>query len=118
MPSERRAYPCPKVNRDTQRAAVARWIGQWQHSGLTIRAFCERHHLSQPSFYAWRRAIQQRDAVTSTLVSVQLVPDDEPVAASIVEVVLPGGPTLRVPPRFDAASLRQLLLVLQEGCSC
>ncbi len=63
-------------------------------------------------------AIQQRDAVTSTLVSVQLVPDDEPVAASIVEVVLPGGPTLRVPPRFDAASLRQLLLVLQEGCSC
>ncbi len=65
-------------------------------SGLTIRAFCEQHHLSQPSFYAWRRAIQQRDAVTSTLVSVQLVPDDEPVAASIVEVVLPGGPTLRV----------------------
>ncbi len=85
--------------RDTRKEQQwRRWIGQWQHSGLTIRAFCERHHLSQPSFYAWRRAIQQRDAVTSTLVSVQLVPDDEPVAASIVEVVLPGGPTLRVPP--------------------
>jgi hypothetical protein len=105
--------------RDTRKEQQwRRWIGQWQHSGLTIRAFCERHHLSQPSFYAWRRAIQQRDAVASTLVPVQFVPDDEPVAAGIVEVVLPGGPTLRVPPRFDAASLRQLLLVLREGRSC
>ncbi len=59
--------------RDTRKEQQwRRWIGQWQHSGLTIRAFCERHHLSQPSFYAWRScAIQQRDAVTSTLVSVQ-----------------------------------------------
>jgi hypothetical protein len=105
--------------RDTRKEQQwRRWIGQWQRSGLTIRAFCERHHLSQPSFYGWRRASQQRDAVASTLVPVQLVHDDEPVAASIVEVVLPGGPTLRVPPRFDAASLRQLLLVLQEGRSC
>ena len=95
-----------------------RWIVQWQSSGLSIRRFCEQHHLSQPSFYAWRREIQQRDAVARTLVPVQFVPDDEPVAAGIVEVVLPGGPTLRVPPRFDAASLRQLLLVLQEGRSC
>ncbi len=113
MPSERRAYPCPKVNRAIRaKSSSARWIGQWQHSGLTIRAFCERHHLSQPSFYAWRRAIQQRDAVTSTLVSVQLVPDDEPVAASIVEVVLPGGPTLA---RAAAASMRQ---VCGNCCSC
>ncbi len=54
------------------------------------------------------------------LVSVQFVPDDEPVAASIVvEVVLPGGlMTAACCLRFDAASLRQLLLVLQEGCSC
>ncbi len=109
--------------RDTRKEQQwRRWIGQWQHSGLTIRAFCERHHLSQPSFYAWRRKrFSNAMPSTSTLyVSVQLVPDDEPVAASIVEVVLPGGPTpsCACRRRFDAASLRQLLLVLQEGCSC
>ena len=24
-----------------------RWIQLWQHSGLTVRAFCDRHHLTQ-----------------------------------------------------------------------
>jgi transposase-like protein len=95
-----------------------RWIGQWQRSGLTIRAFCQRHNLSQPSFYAWRREIQHRDATAGTLVPVQLVGDDEPDSASTFEVVLPSGPTLRVPPRFEVATLRQLLAVLQEVRSC
>jgi hypothetical protein len=95
-----------------------RWIRQWQQSGLSVRAFCARHHLSQPSFYAWRREIQQRDAAAGTFVPVQFVPDDEPVSSSIFEVVLPGGPTLRVPPRFDAATLRQLLAVLEEVRPC
>ncbi len=93
---------------------------EWQHSGLTIRAFCERHQpVPNPaSTPGVSRRFSNAMPSPVLLVSVQLVPDDEPVAASIVEVVLPGGPTLRVPPRFDAASLRQLLLVLQEGCSC
>jgi hypothetical protein len=30
-------------------------IRRWRHSGLTVRAFCDRHHLAEPSFYAWRR---------------------------------------------------------------
>ena len=37
-----------------------RWIQQWQHSGLSVRAFCARHDLAEPSFYAWRRQLQQR----------------------------------------------------------
>ena len=94
------------------------WIGQWQRSGLTVRAFCEQHNLSQPSFYAWRRVIQHRDAALDPFVPVQLVPDEQALSASLIEVVLPGGPTLRVPPRFDAVTLRQLLAVLQEGRSC
>ncbi len=95
-----------------------RWIHQWQLSGLSVRAFCARHHLAQPSFYAWRREIQQRDAVADTLVPVQLVPDDEPSGPSTFEVVLVGGRTLRVAPGFDAVTLRQLLAVLEEVRSC
>jgi Transposase len=94
-----------------------RWIRQWQQSGLSVRAFCARHHLAPPHFYAWRREIQQRDTVADSLVPVQLVAD-EPAGPSTFEVVLAGGRTLRVAPGFDAASLRQLLAVLEEVRSC
>jgi hypothetical protein len=94
-----------------------RWIRQWQSSGLSIRRFCEQHHLSQGSFYAWRRAIQQRDAAAGAFVPVQRVPD-EPLPVCTYEVVLAGGLTLRVPRHFDVAGLRQLLAVLQEVRPC
>jgi hypothetical protein len=95
-----------------------RWIGQWQQSGLSARAFCARHGLAQPSFYAWRRQIRQRDAAAGAFVAVQLVADDHPCSPSPFEVVLAGGRTLRVPPRFDAAALRGLLAVLEEAPPC
>jgi hypothetical protein len=95
-----------------------RRIGQWQQSGLSVRAFCARHDLAQGSFYAWRRAIQQRDAAAGPFVAVQVVGDDEPAAGQPFEVVLPGGRALRVPPRFDRTALRQLLAVLEETPPC
>jgi len=36
-------------------------VNEWLSSGLTIRAFCKREQLSEPSFYAWRRKIELRD---------------------------------------------------------
>jgi len=105
--------------RDTRKEQQwRRWIGQWQRSGLSVRAFCARHDLSQPSFYAWRRLIQQRDAAAGTFLPVQVVPQDEPPPANTFEVVLAGGRRLRVPPGFDTAALRQLLAVLEEVAPC
>jgi hypothetical protein len=43
----------------------ARWrdaIERHRASGLTTQAFCRREQLAAPSFYAWRYAIQERDA--------------------------------------------------------
>lgn len=31
-------------------------------SGLSVRAFCKRESLSEPSFYSWRRKIHHRDS--------------------------------------------------------
>ena len=98
-----------------------RWILQWQHTGLSIRDFCARHHLSLSNFYVWRRQIQRRDAAAAHLVSVELVSDvcaDSPSSVTTFEVVLAGGRLLRVAPGFDPASLRQLLAILEEGSSC
>jgi len=94
-----------------------RWIGQWQQSGLSVRVFCARYDLAEPSFYAWRRQIRQRDAAAGTFVPVQVVPDDQQLPSPF-EVVLAGGRTLRVPPGFDATALRQLLAVLEEAPPC
>jgi ferric-dicitrate binding protein FerR (iron transport regulator) len=95
-----------------------RCLQLWQHSGLTVREFCDRHRLAEGSFYAWRRHLQQRDAAAAAFVSVHVVPDEQPQLASPLEVVVPGGRCVRVRNGFDPATLRRLLAVLEEAPPC
>jgi hypothetical protein len=94
-----------------------RWIGEWQTSGLSVRAFCARRGLTVGSFYSWRRVLERRAAEQAAFVPVQVVADTVPAQTSALEVVLTDGRTVRVAPGFDAATLRQLLAVL-EGRPC
>ena len=51
-----------KWKRDAEREAF--WRGAFERqraSGLTVRAFCRREGVSEPSFYAWRRVVRERD---------------------------------------------------------
>jgi len=93
------------------------WVGEWQASGLSLRAFCQRRGLTIASFYAWRRVLQRRAAEKAAFVPVQVVADAVPTQASALEVVLADGRAVRVAPGFDVATLRQLLAVL-EGRPC
>ena len=56
--------------------------------------------------------------LTDTATEVQVVADAVPTQPSALEVVLADGRTVRVAPGFDAATLRQLLAVLEEGAPC
>jgi transposase len=94
-----------------------RLIQLWNNSGLSVRDFCARHHITQPSFYAWRRELQQRDAAT-TFVPVQVVTDEQPASSTPIELFLAGNRSVRIAPGFDPATLRQLLAVLQEVPPC
>jgi len=38
-----------------------RFLEQWRRSGLTGRDFCAQHHVSEHSFYGWKREIARRD---------------------------------------------------------
>ena len=40
-------------------------LREWRRSELTIRDFCVEQHVSEPSFYAWRRLIAERDQGTA-----------------------------------------------------
>jgi hypothetical protein len=117
-----------------------RVLREWQRSGLTIRDYCAAQGLSEPSFYAWRRAIQERKRQVArasrdgagpvsrgNAAGVRRGPSDgQPtfVPVSIVasapalEVVGRDGCVIRVPVGFDAATLRQLLAVLAEVPPC
>ena len=94
-----------------------RWIGEWQTSGLSVRAFCQRRGLTVASFYAWRRVLRQRAAEKAAFVPVQVMADAVPAQTSALEVVLADGRAVRVAPGFDAATLRQQRAEGEEDAS-
>jgi len=112
-----------------------RTFRQWRRSGLSVRAFCAEHGLGEPSFYAWRRIVAQRDQESAPRVrarperdSAVLANDDAPVFVPLrvidvstqvaLEVVLERGRVVRVLRGFDVDTLRQLLAVLEEERPC
>jgi transposase-like protein len=94
-----------------------RWVEQWQGSGLSVRAFCARHGLAEPSFYAWRRRLGPGGGAPA-FVPVRIAAEPAADAAYPFEVVLAGGRRLRVAAGADRATLGQLLAVLEGGPSC
>src|SRR5689334_7918606 len=109
----------PGRTRDGQKERQwRRWIAQWRTSRLSVADFYDRHSLATPSFYAWRRRLQQRAADPPAVVPVQVLGDAPPPPASALELVLADGRIVRVAPGFDAATLRQLLMALEGEGSC
>ena len=95
-----------------------RWIEDWRASGLSVRAFCTRRGLAQPSFYAWRRQLERRDAAPPAFVPVRVIGADGPAPGSRIEIVLRAGRTVRVAAGFDAATLQQVVAALEEELPC
>jgi hypothetical protein len=108
-----------------------RTIRQQQRSGLCVRDFCRREGLKDWTFRWWRQELARRDHERSAAPSAEpteaapsflpvRVVDLEAVAprtAPPIEIVLPAGPTVRVPFGFDTRTLGDVLAVL-EGRPC
>ena len=94
-----------------------RLIERWRRSGRSVRDFCEHNGIAIPSFYAWRRRLQQdapRPDVSQPSEAVTFLPVHVQPESSDQQLVLANGRCLRIPPRFDANALRALLAVLEE----
>ena len=108
-----------------------RQVAAWRRSGQSVRAYCAAEGLSEPSFYAWRRVLVERDRRGGTkairggsadngavrdsgslFVPVRLVEESPPAAA--VEVVLSGGRVVRVAAGFAAQTLREVVAALED----
>jgi transposase-like protein len=99
---------------------IQRW--QRQRSQLTVREFCQRHHISEASFFSWRRVLRQRGLLDEPMAPaadaappfITLVTPVTPPRASTIEVVLTKQRRLRVRPGFDADMLRELVRLLED----
>ena len=91
-------------------------MSAWQASGLSVRQYCRRHDLAEPSFYYWRRELQERDARATASSSPAFVPVTV-VPAATVEVRCPSGHVVALP-AADAATLRMLFAALAPEAAC
>ncbi len=87
--------------------------------GQSVRAFCESHGLSEPSFYSWRRTLAQQDAASApssrgtsppAFVSVLVAQENNPP----MEVVLRGERRIRLCGPVDRAALADVVAALES----
>jgi hypothetical protein len=118
----------PPARRSAGSRAAARelWrdrLARFPSSGLTVAQFCAREAVSVPSFSSWRRRL----AAATLATAAPHHPDGDPGPRLLpvrigggdvaVELVLPSGAVLRVPPAADLALVRALVEAL-GGASC
>jgi len=109
-------------------------LRQQAGSGLTIRAYCRKHHLGESLFYFWRRELARRDSAQkqNPFVSVRVQEEEEGSCTTStwhsggsevkkvggrLEIVCTGGYRVSVSGPVDRQALHDVLAVL-EGLSC
>jgi transposase len=115
------APPRPLRSRAATRQAWVERLARFPDSGLSPAQFCTQEGVSLPSFYAWKRrlATEALDpaAPPDGDAGPRLLPVRLPAPAAALELVLPGGAVLRIPPGADLAWVRSLVEAL-GGVPC
>jgi transposase-like protein len=104
--------------RDSKREALWRGVLARQcGSGLSVRAFCRREKVSEPSFYAWRRVLRQRDQQRPRPAFVPLMVRDHQGddGGEPITIDLRGGRVLRLPALIAAARLAELVHAIEAA---
>jgi len=92
--------------------AWAERIAEQQRSGMTVKQFCREQGLTECSFYAWRKRLQESGPVRFALVE-RRARRQERTAEPTLELVLATGERLRIGTGVDTATLRAVLDVLR-----
>ena len=87
-------------------------IAAQQRSGLSVKQFCKEQGLTEYSFYAWRKRLQEKGPVRFALVERNAWRQQR-TAEAVLELVLATGERLRIGTGVDTATLRAVLGVLR-----
>jgi transposase len=96
----------PKADVWAERFAAQR------RSGMSVKQFCKEQGLTECSFYAWRKRLQEKEPVRFALVE-RSARRQERTAETVLELVLATGERLRMGTGVDPATLRVVLGVLR-----
>ena len=83
-------------------------IAAQQRSGMWVKQFCKERGLTECSFYAWRKRLQEKGPVRFALVDRSARRQERDAEASL-ELVLETGERLRIGRGVDSATLRAVL---------
>jgi hypothetical protein len=104
---------------DNEARPVSPKAGEWaeriatqQRSGISVKQFCKERGLTECSFYAWRKRLQEKGPVRFALVERSARRQERTVEAAL-ELVLATGERLRIGTGVDTATLRAVLDVLR-----
>ena len=90
-------------------------ISEHKQSGLTVKAFCQKHGVSEALFYSWRKRVVAEDQPARfALVATNGVAPSAPMPQPL-QLVLAGGERLEIPPGTDEATLRTVLGLLRQA---
>ncbi len=98
-------------------------LARFADSGLTPAQFCAIEAVSLPSFYSWKRRLSAELSPPATPheptsgPAPRLLPVRWQPPAAAVELVLPTGTVLRLPPGCDLQWVRSLIATLGDA-SC
>ena len=104
-----------KVRDKKKEAYWRRQLVEHRSSGSSVVGFCRRRRIAPHQFYWWKRRLSRlddQDGAGQAENEPAFVPVRLPVfsfSAGLIEVVHPGGCVVRIPPGFDADSLRRVL---------
>jgi hypothetical protein len=87
-------------------------IATQQRSGISVKQFCQERGLTECSFYAWRKRLQESGSVRVALVE-RSPRRQERTAEAVLELVLSTGERLRIGAGVDIATLRTVLAALR-----
>jgi hypothetical protein len=96
----------PKADEWAERIAAQR------RSGMSVKRFCKEQGLTEYSFYAWRKRLQESGPVRFALVE-RNVRRQERTAEPALELVFATGERLRIGAGVDTATLRTVLDLLR-----
>jgi hypothetical protein len=94
---------------------AAEWaerIAAQQRSGVSVKQFCKEQGLTEYSFYAWRKRLQESGPVRFALVE-RSARRQERTTDPPLELVLATGERLRIGTGVDITTLRSVLDVLR-----
>jgi len=87
-------------------------VAAQEHSGLPVKQFCEQQHITEQTFYVWRKRLRNQPPMRFALVETGMARSQAPATTGL-ELVLTTGERLRIGAGFDPRILRQVLAVLR-----